>query len=236
MPMTAPAWRKDDGPDLSGGRPERDADANLRRPLAHRVGEHSVDAKRGERKRDDRECRHEHEGEALPARAAFHDFCHRRRPMHHQLGIESRHFPAHVTHQLLRHPLGGDDLRQRPVPVAGELTMGVVDDHRRRAVDIEGDVADDPDDLELLAAGGNPLSENALERQARKRHPGEVGADDRLVGASASSRASKFRPASMGIPNAAKRLPLTTRCCIEKRLRSSGVPASGPVRIWVFHG
>ena len=52
----------------------------------------------------------------------------------------------------------GDHLRQRPVPVAGKLTMGVVDDHRRRAIDVEGHVANDADDLELAAAGSDALA------------------------------------------------------------------------------
>ena len=52
--------------------------------------------------------------------------------------------------------------------------MGVVDDHRRRAIHIEGHVADDTDDLELPAAGGDALAEHALVRHARKRHAGEV--------------------------------------------------------------
>ena len=65
--------------------------------------------------------------------------------------------------------LGRDDLRERPVPVVRKLTMCPVDDHRRRAVDIEGHVADDTDDL-VFAAGAEALTEDAF-KAARLEMP-----------------------------------------------------------------
>ena len=56
------------------------------------------------------------------------------------------------------------------------------------------------------------------------------------IGAAATSVASKARPASTGMPSAAKAFPETIRCCSANRCRSTGVPASGPDRMCVFHG
>ena len=50
---------------LSGGRPERHPDPDLLRPLAHRVGEHAVEAQRGEHQRHPREGTHQDERESL---------------------------------------------------------------------------------------------------------------------------------------------------------------------------
>ena len=104
MPMltTAAAWRQTSARTLSGGRPERDANADLRRPLAHRVRQHTVEAERSECQRNDRERAHEHEGEPFPARAAIHDLGHRRRPVDHEFRIQSSHLSAYGTQQLLR--------------------------------------------------------------------------------------------------------------------------------------
>ena len=59
--------------------------------------------------------------------------------------------------------------------------MCPVDDHRRRAVDIEGHVADDTDDF-VFAAGAEPLTEDAFKGNAWKCRAGEVRADDRTGG------------------------------------------------------
>ena len=71
--------------------------------------------------------------------------------------------------------LGRDDLRERPVPVVRKLPMRSVDDHRRRAVDIEGHVADHTDDF-VFAAGGEALTGDAFEWNAWKCRAGEVRA------------------------------------------------------------
>ena len=169
----------DERANLAGARPERDADANLGRTLAHRVREHAVEAERGKRKRDERERPHEHERESLPARAAIDHIGHQRRPVDHQLRIQSRNLVAHGTEQLLQRSLGGNRLHERPVPVAGKLTMGVVDDHAWGAIDVEGHVPDDSEDFKLPAGSDDPLSDHALVGHSGKRHAGKIRAHDR---------------------------------------------------------
>src|SRR5687768_4636949 len=86
--------------------------------------------------------------------------------------IDRRHDGANVRENALGRAVARDDLCQRPIPVAGELTMGGIDRSGSSSVDVDRHVANDADNL---AAGppsehADPLSNHLIERQSRKRY------------------------------------------------------------------
>ena len=201
------------------------------RALAHRVGEHAVETERREHQRHARERAHQHERESFAARVRGRP----RRPSLPPGARRARDRAAPPPRAPARSicsggTIGGHDLGQRPVPVAGELSMGVIDGQRRRAVDVERDVADDADDLHLAPAGGDPLADDAVERHAGKRLPREVGADHgaaRRAGIVAVVEA-RGRPGAE-CPSAAKAVAADDALLNAKPLLvESAVPARGP--------
>ena len=87
---------------LSGAGPEGDADSNLCRALAHRVREHTIDAERGKRKRDDREGPMSASANRSRLVPRIDDLRHRRRAVHDQLRIESLHLTPYRSQQFVR--------------------------------------------------------------------------------------------------------------------------------------
>ena len=151
-------------------------------------------------KRDARERRHQHEREALAADPAADDLGHRRRTVDDQLRIDRGDLGTHARQNAIGRQARRHDLRERPVPVVGKLTMGVIDDEGRCTVDVERDVADDADNLELAAE----RRQCAVRRRRRAASPetparAKFALTTARAGAPASSRASKTRPASTGI-------------------------------------
>ena len=99
--------------------------------------------------------------------------------MHHQFRIQPRHDLTHGADQWLRCLIGRDDLDERPIAIARELAVGLVDDHRRRPIHVQRHVADDADNLQLAARNGNALPRHLLVRHVREGLCREVRAHDR---------------------------------------------------------
>ena len=120
-----------------------------------------------------------HEGEPFAAGATTDDIGHRRWPVHDELRIQPRHVRTHGIEHVFRRLTGRDHLDERPVPIVGVLTVGTIDDHRRRPVHVQRDIAHDADDPPLAAACPDPLPEHPVERHAGEGQPGKVRAHDR---------------------------------------------------------
>ena len=104
------------------------------------------------------------------------------------------------------------------------------------AVHVERHVAHDADDLQLAPSSGDALADDAVCGTSGKACRAKFALTTARPGAVESSRLSKPRPARTGTWRAARAAPLMTRCCIANLLRSTGVPARGPLRMCVFQG